>query len=260
MYLLRHISAVLLVAVGVLIGFGPLVQVEASGVNGSVRGGGGGGGGGTSSEPERDDQQQRHLKKTKAEGLFIPPPNSNNNGGNGNGNGHGNAFGHIKQTNKSKFKPKPASQKSVANRWMVILSDDTDAKEVETKIKGKAKKFRGKASNQVYSKLMKGGVIDDMSEEDAARLSEEPDVLLVEQDSETHATLAWGQDRIDQRALPFDGIYNPPNDGANVTAYVFDTWVRTTHDEFEGRATVGLDLANDNCDPATDSSHGTHGE
>ena len=46
----------------------------------------------------------------------------------------------------------------------------------------------------------------------------------------------WGLDRIDQRSLPLDGRFDPPGDGAVVHAYVIDTGVRRTHQEFGGRA------------------------
>ncbi|MDT8914764.1 S8 family peptidase [Amycolatopsis sp. PS_44_ISF1] len=52
---------------------------------------------------------------------------------------------------------------------------------------------------------------------------------------------SWGQDRIDQAALPLDHSYTYPNTAANVHVYVLDTGVRTSHHDFGGRAHAAFD-------------------
>ena len=50
----------------------------------------------------------------------------------------------------------------------------------------------------------------------------------------------WGLDRIDQRALPLSRSYTYNTTASNVTAYVIDTGISTSHPDFGGRASDGL--------------------
>jgi hypothetical protein len=53
----------------------------------------------------------------------------------------------------------------------------------------------------------------------------------------------WNLDRIDQRSLPLDGKYLPPNPAYTVIAYIIGSAINLNHVEFEGRAT-NVDLTN----------------
>jgi subtilisin family serine protease len=67
---------------------------------------------------------------------------------------------------------------------------------------------------------------------------------------------SWGLDRIDQRALPLDSSFVPPNDGSGVTAYIIDSGIRYSHTDFGGRASLGYDFTGGSGEDC--NGHGTH--
>jgi len=109
-----------------------------------------------------------------------------------------------------------------------------------------------------FSKVLNGFSVK-MTQEEAEAMAESDLVDYIEQDGEVQAIALdpWGLDRIDQVDLPLDDAFNALGDGEGATAYILDTGIRTTHNEFDnGRATWGTNtIDNDNRDC---NGHGTH--
>ncbi len=107
------------------------------------------------------------------------------------------------------------------------------------------------------------GFAGTMSERAARRLAADPAVAHVEQNGTVSLAAtqpnppSWGLDRIDQRDLPLNASYTYPNTGSSVRAYIIDTGIRTTHQDFGGRAIWGTNTTGDGNN--TDcNGHGTH--
>jgi subtilisin family serine protease len=113
-----------------------------------------------------------------------------------------------------------------------------------------------------YTKVFKGFAAT-MSARQARQVAADPDVAFVQPNmihriSETQANPpSWGLDRIDQRNRPLNQAYTYSTTAANVHAYIIDTGIRTTHQDFGGRAVSGHDAVDggvaDDC-----NGHGTH--
>ncbi|WP_256334642.1 S8 family serine peptidase [Lentzea albidocapillata] len=102
-----------------------------------------------------------------------------------------------------------------------------------------------------------------MTARQAARLAADPKVAFVEQDAAVNLLdvqqnpPSWGLDRVDQRDLPLSSSYQYDTTASNVTTYIIDTGVRTTHQTFGGRATWGTNTSGDG-NNSDCNGHGTH--
>jgi subtilisin family serine protease len=147
----------------------------------------------------------------------------------------------------------------VPGSYIVVLDDGTTG--VRDRARGLAGTY-GATVEATYEHALRGFAAR-MSEAQARRLAAAPGVAYV-QPNVVHTTQAtqtnppsWGLDRIDQRNRPVDASYTYSTTASNVTAYIIDTGIRTTHGDFGGRAVSGFDAvdggAADDC-----NGHGTH--
>ncbi len=117
-------------------------------------------------------------------------------------------------------------------------------------------------ARKVFSTALKGGVYH-LEDEQLLALANDPDVAYIEKDqiiriNATQINPEWGLDRIDQAQLPLDKKYEHDDGGSQVNAYVIDTGVLNSHQQFGGRAFSGADLVDNDTDATDCQGHGTH--
>jgi subtilisin family serine protease len=154
--------------------------------------------------------------------------------------------------------PNAGDPATVPGSYVVTLADDVPAASGAALL---AEEYDARLTH-VYRHAVNGFAAE-MAEEDALALAADPAVELVRQNQLHRATdiqpspPSWGLDRIDEAELPLDGAYAyPSHGGAGVDVYIIDGGVRTTHQEFGGRATAGYDAFNDGV--TSGYGHGSH--
>jgi subtilisin family serine protease len=68
---------------------------------------------------------------------------------------------------------------------------------------------------------------------------------------------SWGLDRVDQQTGT-DNQYSYERDGSNVDVYIVDTGIHTSHADFGGRASFGVDFTDSGEGDNDNNGHGTH--
>ncbi|KQG78764.1 S8 family peptidase, partial [Acinetobacter baumannii] len=150
------------------------------------------------------------------------------------------------------------------NQYIVILNKDAGpSKDFAQNI---AKQHAGKVL-QSYDTVLKGFAIylpDTAGTAFIEAMKKNPQVLSVESDTivnidaTTQSNPDWGIDRIDQKALPLNSTYSYLQTGSGTTAYIVDTGILSSHQEFSGRVLSGYTAISDGNGTTDCNGHGTH--
>jgi subtilisin family serine protease len=171
-------------------------------------------------------------------------------------------FGQAAQAEPSGRIQHAGDATAIPGSYIVVLKDAVGGNAVASTARGLATRYGGSVKRTYDSALH--GFSAGMSENAAERLAADPAVAYVEQDrtisieGTQSPTPSWGLDRIDQRALPLDNSYTYGNSGAGVKAYIIDTGINLTHQDFGGRAISGVDILDRDTDATDCHGHGTH--
>lgn len=151
-----------------------------------------------------------------------------------------------------------AAAPSATGTWIVQLRADANPATAA----GPLARAHGGSVGHVYRHAINGFSFRG-SAAAATALARNPKVSAVEADAEvwldaTQTNATWGLDHIDQRSLPLDGSYTYDTTGAGVTAYIIDSGIRFSHNQFGGRAVPGADFVGDGQGGNDCNGHGTH--
>lgn len=152
----------------------------------------------------------------------------------------------------------------IKNQYIVILNKDAGP---SIDFAQNIAKQHGAKVLQSYDTVLKGFAIylpDTSATAFVEAMKKNPKVLSIENDTvmkidaTTQSNPDWGLDRIDQKALPLNSAYSYLQTGSGTTAYIVDTGILSSHQQFSGRVLSGYTAISDGNDTTDCNGHGTH--
>ncbi|WP_432987673.1 S8 family serine peptidase [Dactylosporangium sp. CA-233914] len=142
------------------------------------------------------------------------------------------------------------AQTGESNGYVIMLKDPPGAQsagQAKAAVADAAEQISQKYGGEVreqYSSAVRGFAIDNIDDTAAKQIAAVSNVARVEKNIMLHTTATqssppWGLDRIDNHANNHDASYTAPNAAPDVTAYVVDSGIRISHNDFGGRASYG---------------------
>jgi len=169
----------------------------------------------------------------------------------------------IPNTTSSLLDPSQAKG-IIKNQYIVILNKDAGP---SIDFAQNIAKQHGAKVLQSYDTVLKGFAIylpDTAATAFVEAMKKNPQVLSIESDTvikidaTTQSNPDWGLDRIDQKALPLNSAYSYLQTGSGTTAYIVDTGILSTHQQFSGRVLAGYTAISDGNGTTDCNGHGTH--
>lgn len=148
------------------------------------------------------------------------------------------------------------------DEYIVVYKDEISEGELDDDM-DEMDKSEGVKAEHVYKEAIKGYAAR-LSPSALAKLKKNSKVAYIEKNqimtinAVQSLTPSWGIDRIDQASLPLTTQFSYAATGAGVDAYIIDTGILTTHQEFGGRASGGYSVIGAVTDWTDGNGHGTH--
>lgn len=150
-----------------------------------------------------------------------------------------------------------AQERPIKDSYIVVFNQGREPSSLASELAA----VHGGTVKHVYRHALHGAAYQ-MTAAQAEAMAQNPWVAWIEQDAlgtivaDQANPPSWGLDRVDQRNLPLNNNYHYDFTGTGVRAYVIDTGIRTTHNDFGGRASWAKDCTGlGQSDP---NGHGTH--